>query len=125
MPQFPDKRSDHEGPAIIMKLTPKQQRQLEILRRFKDDPPTIGKYFRINWKIYLAFFVVGFIGVGYGCWIGWHWFSALVFGMVVAATLRDLGWYRQIVRNWPLTDEVTNWNRVDELLDEQNAESSE
>jgi hypothetical protein len=36
-------------------------------------------------------------------------------GMLAGAILRDIGFLRRLKRNWPFTEKVVNWNRVDEI----------
>ncbi|WP_413863632.1 hypothetical protein [Candidatus Aalborgicola defluviihabitans] len=42
--------------------------------------------------------------------------SAFFAGFLFAAISRDLKLFGQFVRGWPLSNEITNWGRVDELL---------
>ncbi len=45
------------------------------------------------------------------------WVATLVLGMVVGAALRDLRTVLNNFKVWPLLDRITDWARVDELLE--------
>lgn len=99
-----------------MQLTDAQARQLRAARGFRASPPTLRWYVRSSWRIYLLLTVVSGFGVGFSAWIGHPVASGFFAGLVLATFLRDLGWYSQFVKGWPLSNEITNWDRVDELL---------
>ena len=42
-------------------------------------------------------------------------FGFFVSGMLVGASLRDIGWFRVIKRQWPFTVRVTDWEIVEEI----------
>jgi hypothetical protein len=79
-------------------------------------PPTILSYARSGWRALLYVPAVGAIGIAFSSWRGWPAATGIFVGMIIATVARDLGWCRRIVQSWPLTREITNWNRVDELL---------
>jgi hypothetical protein len=45
-------------------------------------------------------------------------FLVLGVGIVVGATLQDAGWIWKISGNWSFTEEVVNWERVQEIAKE-------
>jgi len=49
-------------------------------------------------------------------WFAFGWMTALVFG----AFARDIGNFTKTVRFWPIMREITDWNKVTTLL-EQNS----
>jgi len=99
-----------------MELSAKQVRQLRKTREFRHRAPTVGGYFRSSYKGYLFITLVSGFGIVFFVWAGWPSASSLFAGLLLATVLRDLGWYSRIVRSWPLTREITDWERVDELL---------
>jgi hypothetical protein len=104
-----------------MRVSAEQLRYLRRIRELKDRPPTVAGYFRSAWKIYLFLVLVGGVGIGFFVWAGWPGASGLFAGLVSATILRDFRWYRHIVQSWHLTIEITDWKRVDELLDSARA----
>jgi len=101
-----------------MRLTQKQIKQLRMSRDLRERNPTLGWYIRGVWRYYLAILVFFLAVICFYTWAGWPLASAFVAGMLTAVLLRDLKWYRQMARGWPLSREITNWERVDELLAE-------
>lgn len=99
-----------------MQISPDQHRRLQKLQHYRQAPPTIPGFLRDGWRAYLYVSVVGLVGFGYFLWFGWQFASGLFAGMVLATVVRDLGWYRRIARAWPLQAEITNWQRVEQLL---------
>lgn len=100
----------------FVQLTDRQARQLRAASSFRASPPTLLWYLRSSWHIYLFLTVVGGFGFGFSAWIGRPVASGFFAGIVLATFLRDLGWYSRFVKGWPLSNEITNWDRVDELL---------
>ncbi|WP_421843214.1 hypothetical protein [Marinobacter algicola] len=39
-------------------------------------------------------------------------------GYVVGMTIEDIGWFTSIAKSWPFGCKVTDWNKVEELADE-------
>ena len=101
-----------------MQLTSRQRRQLEKLRDFQQTPPTVSALLRSGWRAYLYVTTVGLIGFGVFLWGGWPVASGFFAGMVLATIIRDIGWFRRLVQNWPLQREVTDWSRVKQLLEQ-------
>lgn len=99
-----------------MKLTPAQARQLEASIRLRTTPPTVWWYFRSSWRTYAYLTALYGIGIAAFIWAGWPLVSAFFAGFLFAAISRDLKLFGQFVRGWPLSNEITNWGRVDELL---------
>lgn len=100
-----------------MQLTTQQRRQLVKLREFRTSPPTISTYVRDGWRASIYIIIVGSIGIAFFLWAGWPVASGLFGGMVLATLVRDIGWYRRIVKSWPLQREITDWTRVEQLLE--------
>jgi len=51
-------------------------------------------------------------------WGGWQLGSLLIAGVLLGCIWRDIVWYSLTVKNWPLTKEVTDWRRMEELIAE-------
>jgi len=39
-------------------------------------------------------------------------------GMLLGAVLRDVGWFRRIKMNWPFTEKIIDWQKVEEIASE-------
>jgi len=76
----------------------------------------MGWYWKSSRKIYvlLVFLCVG--GAAFYYWNGWLIVSGFFCGTLFGVILRDAGWHRRHVRSWPLSQEIINWRRVDELI---------
>ena len=45
------------------------------------------------------------------------------FGMFAGAILRDVGWIRRIKRNWPFSQKITDWAKVEAMARGEDCES--
>ena len=104
-----------------MQLTKKQLEQLRLALKFRESPPTVLAYLRLSLRVYLYLLVVGGAGIAFFLWGGWPIVSAFLAGLVVATVARDVRLFRQLVRNWQLSCEVTDWERVEQLVAEHRA----
>ncbi len=107
-----------------MQLSSQQRRQLLKLRDYRDTPPTVSALLRSGWRAYLYVATVGFVGIGFFFWSGWPLASGLFAGMVLATIVRDIGWYHRLVQSWPLQAEVTDWRRVEQLLEQSDGSAA-
>ena len=99
-----------------MQLTLKQVQKLKLSRELKASAPTFATLFRMAWRHYLVLTLV-FLGViAYFLVAGENSVAIFFGGMFIATFLRDIKWNNQFVRDWPLSNEITNWDRVDQLL---------
>lgn len=75
---------------------------------------------------YILFFFAFLLIVG-GCVImpGLWPFGLFSCGMLFGASLRDVGWFRVIVRQWPLTAKITDWKVVETIAGESGDESKQ
>ena len=101
-----------------MNLTKRQLLQLKRGREMKDNPPTMFSYLKTGkWK-YLYMFLL------FGCISIYAWFQkeyivlAFVIGYSLGVFYRDFQWAVVFRRFWPISLEITNWDRVDELISE-------
>lgn len=71
----------------------------------------------------------------YGNWLRWGIFSGAAassyflvvpsmpefgwasIGLFLGAALRDIGHFRMVRRIWPMVDRITDWQKVDDLID--------
>lgn len=99
-----------------MHLTAKELAQLRTMIAFRASPPTVGWYVKRAWKAYAWLALVGGASVAFFSWGGWPHVSTFFAGLVSATVIRDLRWFRVLAKNWPVSEAITNWQRVDELL---------
>ena len=99
-----------------MKLTKVQLKTLQFFQRFRTESPTIGRWLSFNWFAWLPLLGIGVFGVLLtfvpGTVFGW-----LVIGMAAGAFFRDIGRARSMSQVWPIYREITNWQKVTELLE--------
>ena len=99
-----------------MKLSPAQLKQLRLIQGFRINPPTVAWYFRVNWRVYAYVGVLCVGGAGFLAWGGWPVFSGFFVGFLLAVVIRDFRFFKLFVEAWPLSREITNWTRVEELV---------
>ena len=99
-----------------MQLTEVQIRKLELSRTIASSTPTVGWLFRQSARTYLLLLAV-MIPLGAYYWaVGVPLLSVFFAGLFIGTIARDYKWHRQFVRDWPLSREITDWGRVDDLL---------
>ena len=78
---------------------------------------SFAQHCRKSAKLYLI--LIAYLGVSLALLSFWHFWSPFyfVFGMVVGAFLRDVGWVRSIVKTRPFTEKVVDWDKVQRLAD--------
>ena len=86
-------------------------------------PPTVAKYFRKSIRVHLILVAL------YGGLAGLFWNAgsdeaALAFlGMLGGMLLRDYAWFRVSVKQWPTFNALMDWERVEQVSEESNADS--
>jgi hypothetical protein len=108
---------DSNGDAVLMNLTAIDRQQLRMVRDFRDAPPTVLHYVKTNWKSTLLIGVLCTVAAVVYYRGGWPVVSGFFVGTLFGVITRDAGWYRKLVRSWPLSREITDWSRVDELIE--------
>jgi hypothetical protein len=98
-------------------LTPRYRRQLQLLRSYRSGGPKVVALIRKNLLLHAFTFLVGLASLAFFVWGGWPDVGYMLFGASFAAFGRDLGWYRIVVRTWPLNEQITDWAKVDALLE--------
>jgi hypothetical protein len=106
-----------------VKLSAYQVRALQRSLRQREAGPSVARSFIASWKTYLIqLCLLGGVSA-FWWWGGWQLGSMLIFGVLLGCVWRDLVWYRLMARNWPLSKEITDWRRVEELLVENGNET--
>jgi hypothetical protein len=114
--------------VVMGRLTRTERLTLEVMLKFRDDPPTTAGLIMANWKRYL--FLIGYFtlvgtGIGVAVSLGQSHLVALgcVFGGLLAGILlRDLGAMNAAAGLWGVTREVTDWEKVHRLIEEDDEE---
>ena len=99
-----------------MKLNKRQVAYLQRAIKFRDNPPTLRDVlFSGLWKyLYMLALCGGLSILLYQ--FGYIVLSAFVVGYFVGVIYRDLQWVNVTNKLWPVSSEVTNWQRVEEIL---------
>ncbi len=104
-----------------MVLNEKSMKQLRRTLEYRECAPTTFRLLRYSIKAYLYLFLIYGAAVWFFYWGGWPIVSGVFVGMFVATVSRDLHWFQQQVRTWPLSSEIIDWKRVEELVAVSNA----
>lgn len=99
-----------------MELTPAQAKQLRMTLAFRENPPTVAWYFRMNWKVYTYLGTLCVGAILFFAWNGLPIISGFFGGILFTAITRDLKLFARFVQGWPLSNEIMDWQRVEELL---------
>jgi hypothetical protein len=101
-----------------MKLNDKQLKQLRLSQQLRMQEPSIGWFFLKSWKSYALLISVCALGSLYFALNDSAVLSALVAGILLGAICRDFKHVRIFLNSWPLSKEITDWKRVDDLIAE-------
>lgn len=120
---FPEQAARLVSKRKLVKLSAYQIRALKRSLAQREVGPSVARSLAASWRTYLI--QVCLLGGLSAFWWrgGWRLGSMLVCGVLVGCIFRDLVWFRLTVRNWPLSKEVTDWRRMEELLAENRNET--
>jgi glutaredoxin len=95
-----------------------QAAALRRLRRYRDRPPSLGERLKLTAALVVPVLLLGAVA-GYLMLLLKLPAGALLLlaGVLVGFVLREIAHQRFFVAQWPLNREITNWERVDELLE--------
>lgn len=48
-----------------------------------------------------------------------NWLLTLALGLFLGVSIQDLGWMSKLVSSWPLTEKITDWDKVEVLANNQ------
>lgn len=101
-----------------MKITEIQLRSLKLLQRHRSRPLRAMDFIQESWRKYaLALALVAGASVVLAL-SGVSVIAVFLGGYLVGVVERDVQWVRNEMRVLPLTSEITNWERVDQLVQE-------
>lgn len=99
-----------------MQLTPYQYARLKQSQRFHAEGVTGPILVIRHWRFWLVMLLLALLVhflfasvTPYLAWIG--------MGVCIGAMLRELGHIRHIIRIWPVSNEITSWEKVSELIE--------
>ena len=99
-----------------MEINKSQKLLLEYLKETKDSGPSLLFMYKLYWRCNLALIVILLFLIAADIAWGISSQSILFYGVIVGAFIRDLGVKRKQKINWPVQVEITNWDKVDSLL---------
>lgn len=103
-----------------MKLSQHHRRVLLIYQEYRRSGVSVATMYRYAWKS-LAFLFAYILLVAIVMLVmGLPWVAALIGGMALGALFRDVAYIRQAFRLWPLLSQIINWDRITELLEQDN-----
>jgi|GEM_PF-6726315 len=104
-----------------MSLSNKQRKLLNLFRSFEDNPPTFSSLLINSLPCLLRNSVL--FGLGAYCMYMSDSFltAAFVIGLASGIWLITIGTCLAATRNWAFLIQVINWQKFDELLDEENS----
>ena len=101
-----------------MKVTNLQLTSLKLLLQQRSRPLTTMDFFKQSWRKYL-FILLLLLGAITTCALsGLTPMALLLGGYLVGVIERDAQWIRNEMEVMPLTSEITNWERVEQLIKE-------
>jgi hypothetical protein len=107
------------------KLTYYQKKSLEFYLAHKDKRVTLISMYRFNARLYawigvlclgVTLFYYFLVDLQAACIVG-----ALFVGML----LRDIGTFRKSIRNWPLLQEIIDWDKATLIMKKIDTKASE
>jgi hypothetical protein len=99
-----------------MKLTPAQAAALKRLQKYRLAAPALGERLRLAagfmMVLLLPVLLLGYLTVRL------HFLGGLLLlaGLYVGAVAREIGQQRRFVHYWSLSREITDWDKVEQLL---------
>jgi hypothetical protein len=101
-----------------MKLTAIQLSSLKLLLQHRSKPLTSMDIMKASWRKYMLSLAVFIVAISACVLSGSMVFGVLLGGYLVGMVTRDFQWIRNQIEVLPLTSEITNWERVEQLIQE-------
>jgi hypothetical protein len=105
-----------------MALTSLQKIVLQRYKGYRSQPPTFMGVLKQSWRGEV-------ILVAASALVAWFAYSShlyalayFIVGMLVGTLARDVGTFRRVLQVWPALSQVLDWHRVDEVLDQEEAD---
>jgi hypothetical protein len=102
-----------------MKLTAYQRRHLEALTTFRTKKPSIWSVLMFRPRSWLPILFI--IGLSFALYLLDPRWGMFMIGMSTGAILRIISHARFAMMAWPVTEEITDWTKVEALRREEKA----
>jgi glutaredoxin len=99
-----------------MKLTPAQILTLQRLKHYREQAPALGERLRLASSVMLLLAVAFALVISVAVWLQVPSALPLVLGAFIGAIAAEIGHQRRYINWWPLNREITDWQKVDQLL---------
>src|SRR5580700_3210804 len=95
-----------------MNLTRLQYKALKNWRRYHTTGYSVGQFVRTVWLgwLALAIFCSLIFFLVFPCF-------PVCLGLCLGAFFRDIGYYKSSRKIWPVTQQIVEWNRVNEMIE--------
>src|SRR3954462_1569873 len=100
-----------------MKLTAYQKRHLEALTTFRKKKPSAWDVMMVRPRSWLPFLLIA--GLSFGVYLLDARWGMFMIGMTTGAVLRIISHARLAIKAWPITEEITDWAKVEALRHEE------
>jgi hypothetical protein len=108
-----------KGSATLVPAAPVQKEVLTQYLRWRKSPPSIARLFRRSVRNHLRMVLVGVGGAWLSFAIGTGIGAIVIRGELGGVLLRDIAWFRVMARTWPTLAAVLDWERVEQLLEDE------
>jgi len=99
-----------------MELTRIERKTLQSYRGLRADKGSVTGQIRRNVYIFIYWFVLAILLVPIAYLIS-DSLGMLLLGAITASALRDIRYFMRTKQIWPMVEEIMNWPRIEELLD--------
>lgn len=99
-----------------MKLTPAQTLTLQRLKQYREQSPALGERVRLGMTLMLVLLVPFALLALATVWLKVPGALPLIAGAFIGAIAAEIGHQRRYINWWPLNREITDWQKVDQLL---------
>jgi hypothetical protein len=101
-----------------MKVTEIQLASLKLLRQHRSKPLMAMDLFKESWRKYVLGLALLIVAIAVCVLGGSTLIAVFLGGYLVGIVTRDVQWMRNEMQVLPLTSEITNWERVEQLIQE-------
>jgi hypothetical protein len=109
----------------MKKLTYYQKKSLEFYLAHKDKQVTLISMFVFNIRLYAWIGVLSLGIILFYYFLGGPQAACIVAALIVGMLLRDIGTFRKSIRNWPLLQEIIDWDKATSLKEKIEKEALE
>jgi len=97
-----------------MKITAYQRRQLDALVYLKSKRPSVWNVLMFRPQAWLPFAAIAGASFAFYHFLDPRW-GLFMMGMTAGAILRVVAYARFAIKAWPITEEITDWTKVEAL----------